>query len=188
VGFDRTCLDNREPAFGFDGTEEQAIVSGQQDAAHHAIVALPARAGLYAKRARTHEVVRLRPMSRNWVFLVALLALSPCSAQAHDIYEDLVDASGYRCCDNDDCHPVPYRMSPRGEVQMLVEQHWIDIPKETIQYRALPGDTGETAGGHWCGAPYRELNGYYTRCAILPPNAALLLGHEPREVTLSGGR
>jgi hypothetical protein len=117
-------------------------------------------------------------MSDKWLFFLALLALWPCPVQAHDIYEDLVSAYGFSCCDNSDCRPVPYRIS-QGGVQMRVDQRWIDIPSETIQYRAIPGDNGETGGGHWCGAYYRNGDGYYTRCAILPPNSALLLGHEP---------
>ena len=51
---------------------------------------------------------------------------------------------------------MPYRVTPAG-VQMLVDGEWIAVPDHVIQYRALPGDTGETAGGHWCGAiRYRE--------------------------------
>ena len=55
----------------------------------------------------------------------------------------------------------------------VVEGEWIAVPDVTIQYRALLGDTGETAGGHWCG---RAQNGqgermdYATHCAVLPPN------------------
>jgi hypothetical protein len=112
-------------------------------------------------------------MSGNWLYLLALLELWPCPVQAHDIYEDLVSAFGFRCCDDTDCRPVPYRIA-QGGVQMLVDQRWIDIPSETIQYRALVGDSGETGGGHWCGAPYRYFDGFYTRCAVLPPNSALL--------------
>jgi hypothetical protein len=57
---------------------------------------------------------------------------------------------------------------------MFVDGEWIVVPDYMIQYRALPGDTGETAGGHWCGRiqdgnGYRM--GYATRCAVLPPNA-----------------
>ena len=58
---------------------------------------------------------------------------------------------------------------------MFVEGRWIDVPARIIQYRTLRGDTGETAGGHWCGyteayPEFRtELFGY---CAILPPNFA----------------
>jgi hypothetical protein len=59
---------------------------------------------------------------------------------------------------------------------MLVEGRWVDVPPPAIQYRALPGDTGETAGGHWCGAIHENYEPnldptYTTRCAILPPNS-----------------
>lgn len=69
-------------------------------------------------------------------------------------------------------------MTPAG-VQMLVEGEWIAAPDYMIQYRALPGDTGETDGGHWCG---RTQNGqgdkldYATLCAILPPNPTAISG------------
>jgi hypothetical protein len=33
-------------------------------------------------------------------------------------------------------------------VEMLVDGRWIVVPDDTIQYRALDGDNGETAGGH----------------------------------------
>ena len=41
---------------------------------------------------------------------------------------------------------MPYRVTPTG-VQMFVDGEWIAVPDYAIQYRALPGDTGETAGG-----------------------------------------
>jgi hypothetical protein len=89
---------------------------------------------------------------------------------AHDIYSPLRDRAGRNCCDDGDCRPAPYQVRPTG-VQMFVEGKWIWVPDHTIQYRALPGDTGETDGGHWCGqsGPSYET-GYVTFCAILPPN------------------
>jgi len=51
------------------------------------------------------------------------------------------------------------------------------VPDHVIQYRALPGDTGESGGGHWCGEiRYTPGDGvdYSTHCAILPPNATSL--------------
>jgi hypothetical protein len=38
---------------------------------------------------------------------------------------------------------------------MFVDGRWIDVPSERIQYRGLLGDTGESAGGHWCGSLYQ---------------------------------
>jgi len=60
---------------------------------------------------------------------------------------------------------------------MFVDRRWIDVPDERVQYRALLGDSGETGGGHWCGAAYepdfsnlKDL--YITKCAVLPPQSA----------------
>ena len=52
----------------------------------------------------------------------------------------------------------------------LVSLEWIVVPDETIQYRALEGDTGETAGGHWCSST--RLRTIMTFCAVLPPSSA----------------
>ena len=107
---------------------------------------------------------------------IALLSFEP-PTEAHDIYSHLMNGLGGSCCNEKDCRPAPYRMTATG-VQMFVDGEWIVVPDFTIQYRALLGDTGETAGGNWCG---RIQNGrgyrldYATRCAILPPNAAAIL-------------
>ncbi len=104
---------------------------------------------------------------------ILLISFEP-TADAHDIYLPLKDRWGNSCCHDKDCRPASYRVTPSG-VQMLVDGEWIAVPEYTIQYRALPGDTGETAGGHWCG-DIRTKHGdgvdYSTHCAILPPNAA----------------
>ena len=123
--------------------------------------------------------------SRSVLVSAALVLSLPLPIQAHDIYSDLVDASGQKCCNDGDCQPAPYRHTREG-LQMLVDRRWIDVPVNRIQYKALLGDTGKTAGGHWCGAAYEpDFNNlkdlYVTRCAILPPNAAsLLLRATPR--------
>jgi hypothetical protein len=113
-------------------------------------------------------------MSLKLDFLVAILLVSfEPSTEAHDIYSHLKDRLGNSCCDDQDCHPAPYRVTTTG-VQMHVEGKWITIPNDTIQYRALPGDAGETAGGHWCGVVRNRYGGrgeYVTLCAILPPNS-----------------
>ena len=116
-------------------------------------------------------------MSLKLDALVAILLLGfEPPTDAHDIYSHLKDRSGNSCCDDKDCRPVPYRVTPAG-VQMFVDGDWIAVPDYTIQYRALPGDTGETAGGHWCGAirtKHSDGLDYTTHCAILPPNSAML--------------
>jgi hypothetical protein len=105
-----------------------------------------------------------------------LIISLPLPIQAHDIYSHLKDEEGASCCDDQDYRPALYRLTARG-VQMYVDQQWINVPNERIQYRALLGDRGETGGGHWCGSVYEpdfsNLGGLYmTKCAILPPQAA----------------
>ena len=41
---------------------------------------------------------------------------------------------------------------PDREPSKCIDQKWLAIPPDSIEYRALNGDTGETNGGHWCGA------------------------------------
>ena len=117
---------------------------------------------------------------------ICLISFEPPS-EAHDIYSPLKDRWGNSFCNDQDRRPVPYRVTPSG-VQMLVHGNWIAVPDHMIQYRALPGDTGETAGGHWCGEirlMQDEKVRYSTLCAILPPNATSL----PRpSFTLREGR
>jgi len=109
--------------------------------------------------------------------VLALIAMGLTSpARAHDIYSHLLDSCGNSCCNEQDCRPVPYRITPEG-VQMLVDGDWVEVPGYTIQYRALLGDKGETAGGHWCGRTYQRVDNsvfHVTQCAVLPPNSALL--------------
>jgi hypothetical protein len=112
------------------------------------------------------------------LFTVLLFVGFEPTTEAHDIYSPLKDRGGKSCCDDGDCRPASYRVAPTG-LQMFVEGEWIAVPDATIQYRGLPGDTGETDGGHWCG---RSQNGqgqkmdHATYCAILPPNPTAISG------------
>ncbi|WP_162820635.1 hypothetical protein [Microvirga calopogonii] len=115
--------------------------------------------------------------SRTALMAAVLVANLPLPIQAHDIYSHLRDEEGASCCDDRDCRPALYRFTARG-VQMFVDQQWINVPNERIQYRALLGDAGETYGGHWCGSLYQSDDSqqdailHLTKCAILPPHAA----------------
>jgi len=96
----------------------------------------------------------------------------------HDIYSNILDKNGARCCDQLDCRPAHFRVTPVG-VKMLVHTIWITVPNDVIQYRSLVGDTGETGGGHWCGIADWGMDSsgadpaLRTLCAILPPNFAV---------------
>jgi hypothetical protein len=109
--------------------------------------------------------------------LSAVLVIGPpLPLQAHDLYSHLTDERGASCCDDRDCRPALYRFTASG-LQMFVDRRWIDVPNERVQYRILPGDKGETGGGHWCGAAYEPNFSniedlYVTKCAVLPPQSA----------------
>jgi hypothetical protein len=121
-------------------------------------------------------------MSAKLTLASAVLVVSlSLQVQAHDLYSQTVDEWGERCCDDKDCRPAFYRLTSSG-VLMLVDGQWIEVPSDKIQYLALPGDTGETAGGHWCGLavePDVSTTRFLlmTRCAILPPQSASAQHH-----------
>jgi hypothetical protein len=111
-----------------------------------------------------------------------VVAVALCHpTEAHDIYSHLTDSWGNSCCDDKDCRPARYRVTPTG-VRMLVDGEWVEVPGYTIQYRALSGDSGETGGGHWCGRVYQKVDNsvfHVTQCAVLPPSSAALLPPVP---------
>jgi hypothetical protein len=112
---------------------------------------------------------------------LVVLAGAPAGVPAHDIYTGLYSRYGTACCDHSDCRPARYRETADG-VQMLIEDEWIAVPPDAIQYRLLLGDSGESGGGHWCGHRINEPSetGYFTFCAILPPRlAAFGMGDRP---------
>jgi hypothetical protein len=119
-------------------------------------------------------------MSLKFALFAALSVGLELPTEAHDIYSHLNDATGASCCNDRDCRPAPFRVTPTG-VQMLVNGEWLKVPDDAIQYRSLLGDSGETGGGHWCGS-VRDAHGnrvlHLTHCAVLPPNSAMLADPE----------
>jgi hypothetical protein len=126
---------------------------------------------------------------RTLITMIAILILPVACAEGHDIYSGLMDRLGQSsCCDERDCRPAHYRVTSAG-VEMLLDDEWVGVPNDVIQYRSLDGDTGETRGGHWCGVTYWKQqdqvpgfeysptldhpglhpSGFSTRCVILPP-------------------
>jgi hypothetical protein len=144
------------------------------------------RNGASLRSRKTAWASRMAP-KQSVIFV--LLALWPGQAAAHDIYGQLTDRWGRSCCNHYDCRTSRYRATSSG-VQMLIDGHWEPIPDEVIQYRSLPGDTGETGGGHWCGWFDKTDDHLVTRCAILPPGlTSSVRGREhlsfPKEVNHS---
>jgi hypothetical protein len=62
---------------------------------------------------------------------LALLVSWSAPSQAHDIYTGLTNRNGRSCCNDRDCRPAPYRVTPAG-VEMLVDDKWIAVPDDTI--------------------------------------------------------
>jgi hypothetical protein len=102
--------------------------------------------------------------------LLTLIALTTTPLYAHDIYSGLTTKRGASCCDDHDCRPAHFRMTSAG-VEMFVLGKWLPIREYAIQYRTLPGDTGETGGAHWCGKEFPGF-GSLTYCAVMPPSSA----------------
>ena len=118
---------------------------------------------------------------RTMMTMIAMLVFTAACAEAHDIYSELMGRLGESCCNETDCRPANYRVTAAG-VEMLLDDEWVRVPNEVIQYRTLHGDTGETRGGHWCGVTnflgydlqpdhpaVLHSSRFYTRCVILPP-------------------
>ena len=109
----------------------------------------------------------------RFAVLLAGLAFVTAPAHGHDIYVNVTNRFGFNCCNGQDCRPAPYRATASG-VEMFIDGRWLPMSDNDIQYRAIPGDTGETNGGHWCGRYIELAGGFVTYCAFLPPHSAAL--------------
>jgi hypothetical protein len=92
----------------------------------------------------------LRMKRRTFITATLSLGIWLGRVDAHDIYTDLKDRYGGSCCSTSDFRPAHYRITAAG-VEMLLDGQWIIVPKETIQYRTLKGDTVSYPGvfGHF---------------------------------------
>ena len=82
-------------------------------------------------------------------------------AKFHHFYRGLNQpGSGASCCNDNDCRPVPYRVTPTG-VEILIAGRWIRPP----DVRTMEIETPD-AGAHWCGIESTEEP--LTFCAIIP--------------------
>ena len=126
---------------------------------------------------------------RPVIFVVPLFlaAIAPARVSAHDIYHGLTSNLGKDCCDNSDCRPAHYRITPAG-VQMLVDQVWIRCLVQRSSIDCCQENSGKTSGGHWCGRRANDIDalndpsveGYFTFCAFLPPGLAMNSAYDRR--------
>jgi hypothetical protein len=69
------------------------------------------------------------------IILVAVhacaLLVAPSPVESHAIYSGVYNKEGVPCCDESDCVPAPFRVTPDG-VQMLVRGVWISVPPGTF--------------------------------------------------------
>jgi hypothetical protein len=73
---------------------------------------------------------------RTMMTMIAILILAVACAGGHDIYSGLKDHLGEAsCCDERDCRPAHYRITPAG-VEMLLDDEWVRVPDSVVQYRS----------------------------------------------------
>ena len=102
---------------------------------------------------------------------LTLFALLPVQqAAAHDWYEGLMSPSGFSCCDEQDCHAVPYRLNTvTGEEEVKVNGQWWPIQQRNILPLASPD--GKV---HVCwDQRFRPSQQPTFRCIILPRTSSL---------------
>ena len=114
---------------------------------------------------------------RTMMTMIAMLILTVTCTEAHDIYTGLKDHRGqFDCCHETDCRPAHYRVTAAG-VDMLLDDEWVRLPNEIIQYRTLHGDTGETRAAFRESKKSRRANGsqaqagFCAREGILPDSS-----------------
>ena len=100
----------------------------------------------------------MRPM----MTMIAIFVFTATCTEGHDIYTGLKDHRGkLDCCNETDCRAANYRVTAAG-VEMFIDNEWVRVPNEIIQYRTLHGDTGETPGGRMpCATSAANIPGPY---------------------------
>jgi hypothetical protein len=102
----------------------------------------------------------------TWRSLIVLAASAlPIPAAAHDWYTGLRAPDGSLCCNQRDCHKLDWsqvRRTPDGELELLIEGHWLSVPFQAIL--SIKSPDGHV---HACW----PAGGERIRCVIVPPEA-----------------
>lgn len=130
--------------------------------------------------------------------ILALVAVALCGGRAwpHDIYSNLENDLGGKCCngtadgETGDCAPTLARVEGNIVAYHVGGKVWVRVPAEHVRIEPVPGEemqvhppapTGEV-WGHFCGVPvnghfievWRQhvFDGWIVYCAFLPPGGA----------------
>ena len=102
----------------------------------------------------------------NWRPLIVLTAAAlPSQVTAHDWYNGLRAPDGSLCCGQTDCHQLDWaqvRRAPDGGLELLIADHWLPVPFETIL--SIKSPDGHV---HACW----PASGERIRCVIVPPES-----------------
>jgi hypothetical protein len=101
----------------------------------------------------------------NWRSLIFLSAAAlPIPAAAHDWYNGLHAPDRSLCCNQTDCHELEWwqvRRASGGELELLIEGHWLPVPFQAIL--SIKSPDGHV---HACW----PAGGARLVCVILPPD------------------
>ena len=89
----------------------------------------------------------MKPVPKTTPSLLALSFLAGLvgTAASHDWYSGLIAEDGSLCCNSRDCHPVEYRNTETGGLEIEIGGVWIPVrPKSVLQ------TTSPDASAHAC--------------------------------------
>ena len=113
---------------------------------------------------RPYSITAATKALRNWRSLIVIATLLlPIPAAAHDWYNGLRAPDGSLCCNERDCHELDWsqvRRAPDGELELLIEGHWLAVPFQAVL--SIKSPDGHV---HACW----PAGGERIRCVILPP-------------------
>jgi hypothetical protein len=110
------------------------------------------------------SILAAREAAMTWRLLIVVAAsVLPIQAAAHDWYTGLRAPDGSFCCDQRDCHELDWSQVRRaldGELELLIEGHWLRVPFQAIL--SIKSPDGHV---HACWPAGAER----LHCVILPP-------------------
>lgn len=128
------------------------------------------------------------------VFALIGVACIAFGALAHDIYGQLLNDRGGKCCsgeaDTGDCAPALAKVEGATVAYLVHGKTWVRVPASRVRYEPIPGEEMQAhappppglAWGHFCGVPTEGhstagwqdsiSDGWIVYCAYYPPGGA----------------